>query len=307
AAAAGGGGTAGTAAGATGGGIFAAAGTKIAVTVAATALAAGGAGAVVVSTQGGDDGPRAQGPVRLVPVAARVVTANQPAGGSGAAASQQYVTISGHSDPALEKKINAALRAASDKGLATYRSEYAGREDVQEVHSTAQVTLNTKRYLSVAYGFGVTPTPDSFGNWVKNFTSDSAVVIDLSNGRQLGVGDIFTAATLQPAGLSRLAGVLKKGNDCLNPDAAFLSEPLKPFRIRPADLHRPGSAIQVTLRPRALAFKISVEGLDMTMSSQACQITSATLAADQAAPFLNPDVAKELRAATPTPSPSTTP
>ncbi|MFB4312676.1 protein kinase [Actinomadura sp. 21ATH] len=304
---AGGGGAAGTAAGVSGGGFFAAAGTKIAVTVAATALAAGGAGAVVVGTQGGDDGPRAQASPRLVPVAARVVTANQPAGGSGAAATQRYVTISGHSDPALEKKINAALRAASDRGLAAYRREYAGRDDVQEVHSTAEVTFNTKRYLSVAYGFGVTPAPGSFGNWVKNFTSDSTVVVDLSSGRTLGVGDIFTAATLQPAGLARLAGVLKQGNDCLNPDGAYQTEPLKPFRIRASDLHRPGSAIQVTLRPRALAFTISVEGLDMTMSSQACQITSATLAADQAAQFLNPDVAGELRAATPTPSPSTTP
>jgi serine/threonine-protein kinase len=272
------------------------------VTVAATTLAAGGAGAYVAGTAGGDPPPAA-----LVPVSARVVTANQPAGGGSAAASQQYVTISGHRDKAVEKRINAALRAASNTGLASYRKEYAGRADVQQVQSTAAVTLSTKRLLSVSHAFGVTPKPGSFGNWVKNFTSASRVVLDLADGRTLGARDLFLPATFQPAGLSALAGVLKQGDRCLRPDAGFLDEPLKPFRFEAADLHRPGSAIQVGLRPRAVSFEIAVERLDMTMAGQVCQVTSVSFPAAELARFMTPMIVAELKSATPTPSPSSTP
>ncbi|MFI0353567.1 serine/threonine-protein kinase [Actinomadura sp. 9N407] len=302
--AAGGAGGVGAVAGTSGGGIFAAASTKIVATVAATTLAAGGAGAYVVGTGGGDAPPAA---AALVPVSAKVVTANRPAGGGSAAASQQYVTISGHRDNAVEKRINAALRAASDTGLASYRKEYAGREDVQEVHSTAQVTLSTKRLLSVSYGFGVSPKPGSFGNWVKNFTSGSTVVIDLSNGRTLGAADLFKATTFQPAGLTALADVLKRGDRCLRPDAPFLDEPLKPFRFKATDLHRPGSAIQVDLRPKEVNVEIAVERLDMTMSGQVCQTVSVAFPVGELARFMTPLVVDEMRSATPTPSPSGTP
>ncbi|GAA2420144.1 hypothetical protein GCM10010191_34200 [Actinomadura vinacea] len=296
-----GGTAAGTASGASGGGIFAAASTKIVATVAVTTLAAGGVGAYAAGTR--DDGPPAA--VRPALVSARVVTADQAAGGGAAAATQQYVAISGHRDKALERRINAALRAASDRELAKYRKEYAGRPDVQEVTASAEVTLKTGRLISAAYLFGVTPVPDGMGNWVKNATSNATIVIDLVTGRTLGPGELFTAAALTPDGLARLAARLKPydKNRCLSP-TPFPGERLKPFRIRPADLQRTGSPIQVALAPREVRFDIAVERLDMTMAGEVCQAAVADVPLDRLADLMVPRVVTEMRAATPTPRPS---
>nr|BFE34063.1 hypothetical protein GCM10010200_063140 [Actinomadura rugatobispora] len=298
-----GGTAAGTASGAGGGGIFAAASAKIVATVAATTLAAGGVGAYAVGTR--DDGPPAGATPALVPVSARVVTANQPAGGGAAAAAQQYVTVRGHRDKAVERRINAALRAASDRGLSTYRREYAGRPDVQEVHSTAEITLKTNRLVSASYSFGVTPVPDGSGNWVKNFTSEATIVVDLVTGRTLGPNDLFTAAAFTPAGLVRLADRIAPHDErrCLRP-GPVPGEANKPFRIKASDLQRTGSPVQIALAPREARFEIAVERLDMTMAGQVCQVTDARVPVDELADFLTPAVLKEMRSATPTPTPS---
>ena len=291
----------GTAVGAgTAGGLLATAGAKIAATVVATTVAAGGVG-VYAGTR--DEGPARTTPA-LVPVAARVVSANLPAGGGSAAASQQFVTVSGHRDKAVERRVNAALRAASDRELATYRKEFGGRSDVQEVTSTAHVTLNTPRLLSVSYSFGVAPAPGTMGNWVKNFTSEATVVIDLATGKTLGAADLFTPAALTPAGLVRLANRITPYDprDCLAP-GPVPGEPSKPFRFGVADLQRSGSPIQIALLPRKIRFEIAVERLDMTMAGMVCQVTNAEVPADKLADMMAPDVLKEVRAATPTPTP----
>ncbi|MQY03575.1 serine/threonine-protein kinase [Actinomadura macrotermitis] len=278
---------------AAGGGLLAATGAKVAIGVAAaTLVTAGGVG--VYAAQG--DKPAGQS--KAVPLNAKLVNFQQ----AGAPAVQeQYVTVEGRRDPAVLRRINAALRAPADRAMATYRKNYTGRDDVSAVATTTEIGLHTTRLLSVSSVYSVTPKPGTFGNWVKNFFSYGAVTVDLADGKALGPSDVLAPAALTPEGANRLRDRIAAADpeSCLNEE-----ETTRPA-FRPQDFQGENPKIQITLRPREARFMINMSALNPDVS-MACRMTSTDVPVDRIADFLAPRVVAEMRSATPSPSPSPT-
>ncbi|WP_199748232.1 hypothetical protein, partial [Actinomadura sp. WAC 06369] len=176
--------------------------------------AAGGAAAVVAAGggvavwQAGDDGPppRAFNAGEVTPASA---TIGEPALNL-AESTVRFMQVSGHSDPAVQQRINAALRAPVDQSVADYRRflEQAGGLSNQAVPGPPQpiemrsdVVYRGPRLLSVRYLVSV----PVFAGGGRHITP-KAVNVELATGRLLGPEQIFTAAALREpklAGLSR--------------------------------------------------------------------------------------------------------
>ncbi|MFD0853017.1 hypothetical protein ACFQ07_12330, partial [Actinomadura adrarensis] len=213
---------------------------------------------------------------------------NLPAGTGLVPAEREYVTISGHPDKDVERRINTALRA--DDAMNWYRRTSSGWSGTARSHSEAAVRLQTGRFLSVAYTFGITPQQGAIGTWLNSTPEYATVTVDLVTGRTLGIADIFRPAALTQSGLARLAERIKSHDDreCLTPLAPLPGDAYKPFGIKLSDLQRTGSTIQVALGAREVWFGVKAGRHDMSSPSNACSATSASVPVDELADLMQP-------------------
>ncbi|HEX2316495.1 MAG TPA: hypothetical protein VHJ17_22320, partial [Thermomonospora sp.] len=289
--AAGGSAVAGTAAGT---GLLAATGAKVTLAVAGTALAVGAGTGVAVVTNG-DDGPSPPVPqnVRLASAALDDRTLQVPGGRRFIIRGARYLRVSGHTDPAVERRINAALRAPLDQAAeAAHRvvrqNPEMGRPGIQcdgaSLASRAFPGLRTSRLVSVRY--------ELRAGWVCNsdFVNDwtITVTVALDTGRVLGPAEMLKPAALTPAGLAGLWARVPK--PAPTPDPA--GECRVPARLRPADLLQVGQS-QIGDRPADLG--ITQAGLTFTVFTQGqsefCPMETLTVPLDRVRDVLRPEFA----------------
>ncbi|WP_051468215.1 serine/threonine-protein kinase [Actinomadura oligospora] len=199
---AGGASTAGKAAGATGkilSGVSAK--TTLAVTGAAV-IAAGGGAAVYVATQ-----PAKKRPTPPPPIAIRLTALNEPRaalpGGGTWQVNGQVVTVSGHRDPALDTKLNAALRAPLVQRWTETRSILGGQPGAYTGTVRPAILLRGPRLLSVRYD------TDVEGQVGPGWDQARTVTVDLDTGTAYARPiDLFRTASpaLSPKVLAHLPG-----------------------------------------------------------------------------------------------------
>ncbi|WP_158079315.1 hypothetical protein, partial [Actinomadura sp. CNU-125] len=121
----------------------------------------------------------------------------------------RFVQVSGHSDPAVQQRINAALHAPVDQAVADYRRllEAAGGLEAQTVPQAprpiemrSDIVYRGPRLLSVRYLVNI-PVYVAGGSYI----TPKAVNIELATGRVLGPEQIFTAAALKDPSLAELS------------------------------------------------------------------------------------------------------
>ncbi|QFG23403.1 serine/threonine-protein kinase [Actinomadura sp. WMMB 499] len=175
--------------------------------------AAGGTAAVVAASggvaawQAGDDGPP---PRAFTP--GEVTLASETIGDPSvnlAEGTVRFVRVSGHSDPAVQQRINTALHAPVDQAVADYRRFLAqagglGNQAVpgpaRPIEMRSEVLYRGPRLLSVRYLVTV-PVYAGGGRYI----TPKAVNIELATGRVLGPEQIFTAAALSEPKLAELS------------------------------------------------------------------------------------------------------
>ncbi|REE95104.1 serine/threonine-protein kinase [Thermomonospora umbrina] len=196
------GGAAGAGGAAAGGGLLAGTGAKVGVAIATTAVvgAAATGGALYVNRD--DPAPR------TLNVSARTETYSQAFRDINMVVDRaEFVTVSGHPDPAVQRRINRALRAPLDQAIADYRRhwEQVGRRTAGEPSGTPlRLTIATRyglrgpRLFSVRY---LVDNPVYAGGGVD--LRAKSVNVELATGRVLQVGDVF-----QPTALAGGAAVL---------------------------------------------------------------------------------------------------
>ncbi|GAA2094945.1 serine/threonine-protein kinase [Actinomadura alba] len=259
------------------------------------------AGAVIVVAAGGaavravrDDRPA---PVRSTPVVAAAPIDVRIDDVDRTTTRRQYVTVGGHSDPAVQQKINAALRAPVDEEIAAYVRQFGEGTDVPT--GTATIGLLSARLLSVSYGFGVDPGDEATGNWVKNFTSTRSVTVDLTTGDGLGARDLFQPGVLSTSGLAALSRRVMAAPD-LSPPQCLEEGPDAALRLTAEDLVSADPerrSVEPLLRPGALVLDLDLSGGN---HSQACRVVTATLPHDRLAEVLRPQILQQVRSVRPT-------
>jgi serine/threonine-protein kinase len=187
-------------------GILATVGGKAAVAVAGAAVVAG-TGAVAYNAMDQQETPRVR------PVAANVSTMNQTYTDVRLVVQNaQYVQISGHRDPAVQKRLNAALRAPLDETLAYLRTttKEAAAACIQDaqVSTTVRIGLKGPTLLSAVYKVRARYCAPADGEM-----PGRAVNVNLKTGRVLTADDVFKAETLTPSGLKTLWGRLRSESD----------------------------------------------------------------------------------------------
>src|SRR5262245_16539355 len=120
----------------------------------------------------------------------------------------QYATVSGHPDAAIQQRINRVLREPVAR--AHPLAEAVGGNPAS-LATDATVTLQTPWLLSVLYSYRIVPTEPN-QNWAKNFYESERVIVDLTDGRRLGAGDLFRPETLTTTGLQTLGERLVASN-----------------------------------------------------------------------------------------------
>ncbi|RAY13286.1 serine/threonine protein kinase [Actinomadura craniellae] len=268
-------------AGAAGGGALGAAATKVTLAVAATAVVtAGGAG--VYAVQQGEPEPAPWRPVSL-----SIGTASRPG------EEFQFVTVGGHRDPAVQRRINAVLRAPADRLTRSFRTGAAF-----PVGTTATVTMHGSELLSVRYDVSPRPEPGMEGNWVKNFYAVRTVVVDLVTGRALGPRELFRPAVLTDAGAGALLDRLRRlsANGCLSETGGLQA------RLTPRDLTREDAPVQVMLAPGHMDFFVDIRTLGGDVS-EACRSETIEMPYARLADLVIPRLAEQAAGARPVPTP----
>jgi serine/threonine-protein kinase len=185
---------------------------KAAIVVAGAAVVIAGVAAVTRSNGSSHSKPPvASAPVSRTPVASPAVqisvklnSLNQTLTGppirvQGA----RYVQVSGLPDPAVQTKINKALRAPLDAGIKKIQQFNGGPFPATEpavIRATAVIGVQTATLLSVSNVIeGEGADAESSG-----FAFERAVTVDLRTGRELGARDIWSASTLTAQGMATL-------------------------------------------------------------------------------------------------------
>ncbi|MFC4906127.1 serine/threonine-protein kinase [Actinomadura gamaensis] len=197
---AGGGGQA--AAGAAGKGILAGVGGKATLAVAGTAVVvAGGGTAAYVATHPGKKKPPPPPPIAIRLAALNEPRSTLPAGGTWQV-NGQVVTVSGHEDPAVDRKLNAALRAPLDQRWADAKNLLGGPGAYTgTVRPT--ILLRGPKLLSVRYD------TDVEGQVGTGWDQARAVTVNLDTGATYTRPiDLFRSASpaLSPKVLAHLPG-----------------------------------------------------------------------------------------------------
>ncbi|MGI6876424.1 serine/threonine-protein kinase [Amycolatopsis sp. 3B14] len=121
----------------------------------------------------------------------------------------QYPRVTGHADPAVEERINAALRAPVDERLRSVREQLSdpdiaadvrGRGETVGVRTTAVIALRTDRLMSVRFDHALDSDFLSHASW----RFPESVTVDLTTGRVLGPRDVFRDDVLTARGMATL-------------------------------------------------------------------------------------------------------
>ncbi|HJQ47532.1 MAG TPA: protein kinase [Amycolatopsis sp.] len=121
----------------------------------------------------------------------------------------QYPQVSGHADPAVQQRINDALRAPVDERLRKIRAAVSDPDTLQmirdhgetvRVRTTATITLRTPALLSVRYEHDLDSDVLSHTSW----RFPETVTVDLSTGKVLGPHEMFRPEVLTAAGMAEL-------------------------------------------------------------------------------------------------------
>ncbi|MFI0357058.1 serine/threonine-protein kinase [Actinomadura sp. 9N407] len=276
AAGAAGGGTAGAASGGMAGAASTGIGIKGAAVIAGSAVAVAGGGAAVYVAA---DEP--EPPPLTIALAAHQQTAG-PLQVNG-----RLVHVKGGADPALTRRINAALRAPADTRTAEYQRALvldAQRPEGQgKPPSTSSVKpgirLNGPRYLSVRYDFTLRSERLSHSSWSRART----VTVDLKTGKALRAADLFLPSALSGEGLRTLSQRIgERGVETC-------------FGDRPPPLDRPdldSANVQFALAPRELEVLVDAPGLDTYI--MACGQPTIRIPYDAITGLLRPEVVKAI-------------
>ncbi|WP_165964227.1 serine/threonine-protein kinase [Actinomadura sp. KC216] len=199
----------------------------LATTAGKAGLAAAGA-AVVATTAGGvyvarDSTEPPPEPVAVVAMAAdnRTLTGDRA---TIEIQNTRYPTVSGLKDPALERRINAALRAPLDRLIQmarTTRIDCKGKP--WKLGAETRLGLRGPRLVSVRY-FHVS-------DWCQQADGSpggETVTVDLRTGRRLTNTDVFRPEALTGAGVARIRSLVaqhpvpgeRRWDDC-SPDGRF--------------------------------------------------------------------------------------
>ncbi|REE95880.1 serine/threonine-protein kinase [Thermomonospora umbrina] len=290
---------------AAGSGLLAATGAKVTMAVVATALAVGaGTGAALLARDDADEPARLA--LQNVSVATPTLparTLNAPGGRRLIVGDARFVRIDGHTDPAVQRRVNATLQGPLNRAVEIAHTTV--RNDPQMgrpsrfgcpgagLSSKAFPGLANGRLVSVRYAVRV--------GWVCNsdFITDWAVTstVDLRDGRALTVDDMFRAETLTPAGVDGLWARVPKPT----PTADATGESCRPpARLKPADL-RPkagggGDApVGIAFTKAGMTVSVSTEG------GQFCQLETYTVGLDRVRDLMKPQFVEMLSAGTPAP------
>ncbi|SEG41634.1 serine/threonine protein kinase [Thermomonospora echinospora] len=285
-------------------GLLATAGAKVTMAVVGTALAVG-AGTTAAVVAGGDDDEPAAPVVQNVSLSTPALadrTLTIPGGRRFLVRDARYVQVSGHSDPAVQRQINAALRRPLD--AAVQAAQQSVRRDPQmgrpgpgcpgaSLSSKAFPGLRNSRLVSVRY--------ELRAGWVCNsdFITDWAITVTvaLDTGKALGPTDMLTPAALTQAGLNGLWSRVPKPAPTPDP----LGEECRPpARLRPADL-RPAAQgvgdapVDLGLANAGMTFSVPTTG------GQFCQFETFTVPYDRVRDLMRPQFAAMLSGGTPVP------
>lgn len=197
-------GTAGTAAG--GGFVSITIAKVVGAVLAVTALVVGG---VVIYNQVNEDAPP---PQQQAALSVEIETLTQQQSDPPFAVDAQYARVTGHSDPAIQERLNAALRAPVDEYLREARETAEGnRADLSDAGEVARatikatVTLQTPDVISVRYD-------NSFGSngviWHTSWNHSTSTNVSPQSGAVLRPHDLFRPETLTAQGMRRLTDVV---------------------------------------------------------------------------------------------------
>ncbi|MFD0906063.1 hypothetical protein, partial [Actinomadura sediminis] len=198
---------AGGSAGSTSAGFLAKVGGAKAIAAAGGTAAVVAAGSGVAVWQARDDGPP---PRAFTP--GEVTLASATIGDPSinlAEGTVRFMQVSGHSDPAVQRRINAALRAPVEQSVADYRHfldqmgglpSQAVPGPPRPIEMTSDVVYRGPRLLSVRYLVSV---PVYAGGGYDR--RPKAVNVELATGRALGPREIFTEAALRRSSLAELS------------------------------------------------------------------------------------------------------
>ncbi|MCO5971977.1 serine/threonine-protein kinase [Actinoallomurus soli] len=210
--AAGGTGNAGSVAQGAGKGLLPSVGAKAAVAIAGAVVVGSAGTAVVVASQGGDEHPAVR-PTRPA-AAAQPLTVNVASSSRtlrrGRIMITRYVQVSGLKDPAVQAKVNKALRSPVDQTLAQFKTAFVTSPGdgfsapTGTLESAATVGLGGPKLLSVTYTFA----DSSDANREIPASSLVTVVLDLATGRALGVTDLLLPAARTATGARGLGRIL---------------------------------------------------------------------------------------------------
>ncbi|WP_067481532.1 serine/threonine-protein kinase [Actinomadura hibisca] len=247
-------GTSGTAVAASGKGVLGVLGTKGAVAVAggAVAVTAAGGAAVYVAA---DDGPSR--PRRPAPLSFALAGVNETSGTPALTVNGQVATVKG-GDPALARRINAALRSPVDDRAQAYRKalvDFNAEASSSSVRPT--VLLRTSRYLSVQYDIRLNSRTVSHSSWSRVRT----VTVDLTTGQPLKAAQLFTPAGLSGKGLDALAAQIR---ELASPTRSCLTQ--RPIRPKAAQIQGKEGYLDVALTPRNLVALVDTPGFGFEMA-----------------------------------------
>ncbi|MGI5167963.1 serine/threonine-protein kinase [Spirillospora sp. CA-253888] len=246
-------GSSGTAVAASGKGVLGALGAKGAAAVAggAVAVTAAGGAAVYVAA---DDGPPKPRPAALSFALAGV---NETSGSPALTVSGRVVTVKG-GDPALARRINAALRSPVDERAEAYRKALV-TFDAEASSSSVEPTilLRTSRHLSVQYDIRLVSKAVSHSSWSRLRT----VTVDLRTGQALKAAQLLTPAGLSDKGLDTLAERVRKaapaGRSCLAD---------RPFAPKAAQVQDKDGALQVGFTPKNVVVLVDTPAFGFEMA-----------------------------------------
>ncbi|MEU9018002.1 serine/threonine-protein kinase [Actinomadura sp. NPDC048394] len=144
----------------------------------------------------------------------------------------KYATVSGLHDAALQRRINAELRAPLDDLIALAkdsRKQVACGSTPTTVTVQTRVGLNGPRLVSVRYF--------QMSDWCRQADGSpggEVVTVDLRTGRRVTASDVFRPGTLTAAGLGTLKSRLVQRDGRTPISDCPASDPWKPADFQPA-------------------------------------------------------------------------
>ncbi|GAB3275498.1 hypothetical protein GCM10027589_00700 [Actinocorallia lasiicapitis] len=200
----------------------------------------------------------------------------------------RYPKAAGGGDPALVKRINAALRAPVDDQITAYQEYFRGQSNCavgNRLTASTTLGLTGPEFVTVRYLFQITPNP----NCANRAGVNRYAVIDLKTGKSLGLRDMFTRSALSTA-LPRRIAADWADRRCDVPTIPPDDQSEAPKQITETETDRKdilGTGVGLTWTPKGL-------GLSIGRDEAADCIITFPFTRTQLTPLLRPDFAARL-------------